>query len=439
MHRRTILVTCLLVALTSLLLNRSSAAASTTSPEAALNPSANLLGWQKITIDSGPNVGQSLSLAIHPLTQKPYISYYDGNSQDLKLAFPVSSGGDCGPGNTWSCNSLKYTNTDNFGGFSSIDFNSAGNWGIGYASFYPISSLSFHGTTNPGNTSLYSSVQNTAYISYFGTSFRYNPDGLGGMAYLGYDGVHSKIFLNFASYHALTTSATCGQPSHWDCEVIAQAATAGLSGSPSLVYWGRIPMIAYRDSQYGRLFYAARAGLGTGNCAFSNQWTCNEVDHNSTVAGGVSFTFDQYHGAIAYYDSNTHYMIVATDAPGVCDWTCTYIEDVGAQTNGNHEIAIAVRNGKYLVAYTYRKSPSNTILKVAYPDPNGNCGPIDAGKKTWRCEVVDDGGGTKNVGNFISMGVTPSNVVYIAYSNDTDGTLKLAYQYTSLFMPVARK
>jgi hypothetical protein len=384
-------------------------------------------------------VGQSLSLAIHPLTKIPYISYYDGANADLKLAFPVSSGGDCGPGSSWSCNSLKHPNTESYGSSSSIDINSAGDWGISYVKNSSGSSVNFDGTLSPGNTQFYTSVDSLKYSAYYDTSFRFNPDGNGSFAYLGIDS-GAKVYVNFASYTA-SLNNSCGSYTFWSCETVAQVSGIRFSGYPSLAYWGYLPLIAYRGSD-GRLYFAARTASGTGSCPYSAQWECTLVDKISAVVGGISFDFRPTDSAIAYYDSTTHYMVVASGTTGVCNWTCSYIENVGAQddsSNDGNEIAIAFRNGKYLVAYTDRKNPNNTILKVAYPDPNGNCGPVLGGKPSWRCEVVDDGGGTKSVGKFISMGVTPSNVVYIAYSNDTDGTLKLAYQDLNLFLPIARK
>ena len=78
---------------------------------------------------------------------------------------------------------------------------------------------------------------------------------------------------------------------------------------------------------------------------------------------------------------------------------------------------------------------------MAYQSPDGNCGPLDPATnlRFWRCEVVDNGGGSKNVGRFISMGVTTGGVVYIAYSNDTDHTLNLAYRYPQVYLPIIRR
>ena len=172
MSLRPVLFTCLLVALISLLLYRSAVTAAPS--ESSLNVPVKGPGWQKITIDNGPGIGQTLSLAINPLSKNPYISYYDGINGDLKLAFPVSSGGDCGPGNTWSCNSLHYTNSETFGSYSLINFNSAGAWEISYTRTSPSTSVSFDGTPATGNTQFFTGVEGTKYIAYWGTSFQYS-------------------------------------------------------------------------------------------------------------------------------------------------------------------------------------------------------------------------------------------------------------------------
>ena len=433
MRLRILVTLCVLVVLVQLPLSGAAV-------QAAPNPGAQSLpihgfGWEKITVDAGPGVGQSLSMALNPVTRNPYISYYDSSTTDLKLAFPVSSGGDCGPGNTWSCNSLKYTNTETFGGFSSIDFNGAGNWGISFVKSHPLSAVAFTGTPASGNTQFFSSVEGVNYLAYLGTSFRFTPGGTASFAYIGMDNAINFI-INFASYNP-ASGGNCGMLNHWDCETIALGSAIGLSGYPSLGYWGSIPEIAYRDP-VGRPYFAVRIGGGLGDCPYSLNWLCLEVDHNSFAAGGLAYVSNPPQGAMAYYDGNTHYMVVAIGTTGICGWTCNYIEDVGAQQTDANGIAIAMRNGKYIVAYTSHKS-ANTILKVAYQDPNGNCGPVVGLSRSWRCEVVDDGGGIQSVGQFISMSVSSSGVVYIAYSNDTDKTLKLAYRMNNLFLPLARK
>ncbi len=392
----------------------------------ANQPSA-AAGWQTITLEAG----QSPSLAINPIDQKPYISYYGATAKDLKLAFPVSSGGDCGPGNTWSCNSIRYTNTVDFGLSSSIGFNSAGEWGISYVENSPSGGLGFHGAAPIGNTQLYETVETGKYLAYFGTSFAYSAKGVASFAYVAFDGFHT--YLRFAYYNPRSLG-TCGLSNQWDCETVAKVDGTGLNAA-SLAYMNDLAMIVYRDSVNGRLYTAVRTGIGDGTCLSSN-WTCLIVDKNSKVSGTPTIgIYSTSKVGVAYYDFSNHYMMVADSITGSCGWTCTYVENVNAQQNDHAGIAIALLDGKYIVAYTDRTKTNNTVLKVAYPDSGraANCN-YNALTKTfgWRCEVVDDGGGTKKVGQVISMSVTKAGVVYIAYSNDSDGTIKLAYSATSV-------
>jgi len=446
MRLRVILYCLLLTVVISLPAGASSAAGpypdTGQAPEQAVAPLLPVtgVGWQKITVDAGPNVDQTLSLAINPLTQQPYISYYSAAVKDLKLAFPVSSGGDCGPGNTWSCSSIQYVNSEDFGPYSSIDFNSAGNWGISYVKMWPLTGVGFHGTPVSGNTQLYTGVETSLYSAYASTSFRYAANGTASFAYLGFDGIN--FYLNFAYYNPLS-SGTCGMANHWDCEKISKVYPVGLGTSPSLAYAYNFAMIAYRDSVYGHPYVAGRVASNLGNCPFSANWQCNLVDMNTVVAGGVSLVSNYPSAGAAYYDASPlhPYFIVADGKSGNCGWTCMYIENVGAQPNDDAQTAIAMRSGKYIAAYTDRRVPNNTLLKIAYQDPDGNCGPINPATtlRTWRCEVVDNGGGSKNVGRFLSMRVTSGGVVYIAYSNDTDHTLKLAYRFPQVYIPLMRR
>jgi hypothetical protein len=412
-----ILATGLLVILFTLPLSSSAFGAV---PFGRLNsPSAGR--WQIIDVETNQYTGQTLSLAINPITQKPYISYGDGLAADLKLAFPVSSGGDCGPNNTWSCNSLHYANTENFGGFSSIDFDSLGNWGISYAHNSPAAFVGFTGTPASGNTQFWYSVEGLKFATYSGTNFHYSPSGRASFAYSGMYLGHP--FINFAQYGTTVTS-TCGTVSLWNCEIISQLAPSAVLSTAGLAYVGGTPFIAYRDSAYNQLYLAARIGFG-GDCPNNKvAWVCKMVDQSAAVSGSISMVANGGNVAISYYDSNTHRMVVAESQN---NWSYHYLEDVGAQSNDNAGIAIGMLHGNYIVAYTDRKNQSNTILKVAYPDPNGNCGPLS----TWRCEVVDEGGGTINVGNYLSMAISAAGKVYIAYSNDSHGGVRLA----SLTMP----
>ena len=76
--------------------------------------------WFFDTVDTDPpnDVGQHVSIAFHPVSGRPYISYYDASNQNLRMAKYVVTGGNCGPDNTWSCETVD--ETGNVGMYSSI-------------------------------------------------------------------------------------------------------------------------------------------------------------------------------------------------------------------------------------------------------------------------------------------------------------------------------
>jgi hypothetical protein len=63
--------------------------------------------WQCDTIDTGSGsdvVGQHAALVLVGPSNTPYITYLDATNNQLRLAYRVASGGNCGPGgNTWRC------------------------------------------------------------------------------------------------------------------------------------------------------------------------------------------------------------------------------------------------------------------------------------------------------------------------------------------------
>ncbi len=81
------------------------------------------LPWSVQTIDdattlNGNDKGAYPSIAFDPGNGIPYISYYDATAQTLLLASPKSSGGNCGPNNSWWCRTVE--NKTKIGRYSSI-------------------------------------------------------------------------------------------------------------------------------------------------------------------------------------------------------------------------------------------------------------------------------------------------------------------------------
>jgi hypothetical protein len=165
------------------------------------------------------DVGTYTSLAINPLNDLPYISYYDAYNGDLMLAhFLPNGGGNCGTNNNWKCEVLDGDVSHggaNVGTHTSIDIiaNEADHsWRIG---------ISYHDVTNDAlkfiswtcgtlvctihnivtiaspasaffNYGLYTSVRlrsdGTAYIVYQNTNLLTNTDTLRYASYVGSGG-----------------------------------------------------------------------------------------------------------------------------------------------------------------------------------------------------------------------------------------------------------
>ena len=71
------------------------------------------------TVDSTGDVGSHVSVALHPHSGIPYVSYYDATSGDLKMAVYVGTGGDCGPDDSWDCQTVD--SGGDVGKYSAID------------------------------------------------------------------------------------------------------------------------------------------------------------------------------------------------------------------------------------------------------------------------------------------------------------------------------
>ena len=61
------------------------------------------LPWIIEKVESGGQMGAYASVAIDPLSNTMYISYFDSANDDLRVARHVGSGGNCGPANAWTC------------------------------------------------------------------------------------------------------------------------------------------------------------------------------------------------------------------------------------------------------------------------------------------------------------------------------------------------
>lgn len=406
----------------------------------SFNVSANttipaLFSWQVQVIDSANNVGQSSSLALQPITEKPYISYYDGTTKDLKLAFPVTSGGDCGPGNSWSCNSLWFQNTEEFGSFSSLTFNSLGQWGIAYSSSL---GNAFRGIPAPGGTEqFWADIDDTGVIAFL------NSSGLDlnektHVSYAALDIQTSKAYIKHAKY--VGNYGNCGDYA-WQCDTIVETNPLGFGVYNAIFFTYNLPNIVYRDINQ-HLSVATFIGYNGGNCGPDDTWICWGLDTTTVVSGLVSVYEENENFIGLTYIGNDHLLHYAeyVSSGGNCGtdlylnaFRCISIENVGIPDSGQiMGASVGLSNEVPVIAYNNTDDQGNSILKIAYRKFFGNCGPLAGFFYTWQCDVVDNGSNVNSVGYYPSLKVDSEGNVHVAYFDYTNFDLKYAFSETPI-------
>ncbi len=228
-------------------------------------------GWSELTIDTTRDVGTHLDVAVLPGTGVPYVSYYDQSDADLWFARYVGSGGNCGPGNSWSCQLVE--STGDVGKYNSIAVRNTGttiqviityltgsslgySWGeclAGGCIFTPY--LIQSGTTNVVSRGLYTSVE-------FGSN---------GYPYIAY-----QTLTNTNSGYAMIATRTFGSGNCgigavaglWQCDTIMNAPGLGSYTSVALNDAGALNVAFYDENQ--------RPSLPRGADRFRRQLRANQ-------------------------------------------------------------------------------------------------------------------------------------------------------------------
>ena len=406
--------------------------------------------WFNIEVDIPGIVGQYASVAIDPLTDTTYVSYYDVSNQELRLAMNKGFGtGNCGPSNSWLCTTVD--SSGNVGMYSSIAINPANDEiGIAYydatngrlkyvhGEICPICAWSIESIDEPilfptDNKGRFSSL---AYDS-------------GGTPYIAY------YFENTSGVDALMVASgkngNCGYGSaagEWQCDTIwtgegvGQYASLALDGSGNLY-------IAYYDGANGDLWHAtSRSGTNCG--PGGNSWLCYPVSVANDVGKYTSIYVDNsndFH--IAYYDATTDELKYAHDlgSGGNCGLLgsaqCDTIDSMPADT---HPVGISIAEDKGyhpFIAYQDKNGSLNAARPVAALGPSGigNCGP----SSTWFCERVDRHNPfiPYRHGDFVSIAIHPDGMATIAYYGFIklmDGNLNISYQrLPPVYLPLVMK
>ncbi len=262
--------------------------------------------WKSQTVDLAHHYGQYASLAIDPRNDIPFISYYDATSGHLRLASPATTGGNCGPGNSWFCQTVD--SSPSVGKYSSIGISPPGlsrELGISYMDEanhtlkYYYDYCPFLGLCHR----VIETVDSGLNLPYY-TSLKFDSNGNPHIAYLGSCGANCSR-LKYASW--VGSGGNCGTGNHWKCEQVDAVTNAHY---PSLdLDKSNRPRIAYYNTQSGDLRYAWQCGTDIScahNCGPANDWGCDTLDSTGTVGLFPSLFIDKAvsnNPRIAYYDS----------------------------------------------------------------------------------------------------------------------------------------
>jgi len=408
--------------------------------------------WFNDEIDTPGDTGQHTSMAIDRSTGTTYISYYDYTTKNLRLAMSRSSGsgGNCGPNNSWLCQTID--STYGVGNFSSIDVNpSTGGIGIAYYDATNGQLKYAHGKICPTcvwskdiiNKPLLPSVSVGKY-----TSLKFNQFGYPSIAYY-FENTSGIDSLMVASYVGGSGDCGVGTAEGWQCDSIQSGEGVGQYASLALDGVGH-RHIAYYDGANGDLWYTTSRADGFCN---GNTWLCYPVSSANDVGQYASLFMDRdNHFHIAYYDATTDELKYAVDdgSPGNCGvFDSAQCEAIDSMPSGYHPMGVSMTKdaaGYPIIAY----QSDNGSLNLARPlgalgliAGSGNCGPENP-FSTWYCETIDRSG-TWNPyrhGDFVSIAMSRSGLANIAYNEfvtASDGNLAIAYQRFRVSLPLVLK
>ena len=374
--------------------------------------------WVRITVDSQNDVGQYLSLAAQYGSDVPYIAYYDATAGDLKLA--QRTAGNCGPNQTWSCVVLDGNSSTDVGQYVSLAFNGSDYGVVYYDAFFGVNRY-----TNPASGIWGETVEFVAGFEVGQVNDLVYDDGVPHVAY--YRDVPNG---RFGYARRVGSGGNCAA---WQCTVIAPV--GGSFAIDAALYSGL--GIAYSSTASG-LGYAVPVN-GGGNCG-DGQWACTTINANALpTATSLQMAHCGLLGCsspaqIAYYDYLQGILMYAVrvengqgNCPGNANWTCSLIEFLSTPLNPVAPgLSLLVVNDQPVIIYQDLDDQTNSILKAAWPEADGNCGP----HQDWRCVVVDSGarvGGFVDVGQALDAKVIDGRI-HIAYDDADNGDLLLAYE-----------
>jgi hypothetical protein len=413
--------------------------------------------WFKTEVDTPGNTGQHTSVAIDPFTGGTYVSYYDAQNKDLRMAHYVGSGGNCAEDNDWHCQTVD--SGGDVGKYNSIAIDpvTQGELGIAYhdatngklkyaeCTSAPDCDWSVHtidsGIFPVSTTGLFTSLK---FGSWGGIGSYYTHPRI----VYHFDNPTNVDALMFAYYRA-APGGNCGYgdvASWWDCSTVATGEGVGQYASLAADRDGGL-WIAYYEGGNGDLWYAEYLGTG-------NNWASYPVTGSTTDAGQHASLYvdDDMRFHIAYYDATNDELkyAVEVDSGGNCgilgSARCVTIDSMPA---GYHPLGMSIAEdaaGHPIIAYQSASGSLNVARPLAalgLPAGSGNCGP-ESPFATWRCDTIDRSGTWVRYrnGDYASIAVNSAGLATIAYYGfvtSSDGNLTVSYQRLQAFLPVSMK
>jgi hypothetical protein len=385
-----------------MLLLLSTSSAQTAKLAAAVSPAA-LEPWKVQTFDGNANA-YNISAAFGGPKQIPMFSYIQGGLMRLAKK-PLVGTPNCGPGTTWSCETLHPNPPD------------AGTVTWSPLATHTISTTFYYGWA-------YQNVSDGDLYYYFGEA-----DSNG-------------VWLTSHWYKLLT---------------IGDGVWTGytLKGRPSLVFDGnakpRVAVVLHNSNDtYDYVVYIHPATTNT-SCGFSTNFSCERIEYLYSVSGTPILALtDNGVPRIAYYDENGDYLRYAYPesivgyvpncgpSPAVYTWRCIDIlQGVGTAIIGEN-FSMAVGSGEPQLSFTLKDTLSQTWLIHAYfVGAAGNCGrdyvETSPGNYAevyrWQCNQVAQIYNGTPLYKSLSMQVDPLDyaVMAVNYDNGFNFDLRVFY------------
>lgn len=412
--------------------------------------------WRSDEIDSD-HFGQFASLAFGS-NDRPYISYYDSENGDLRVAMPVTVGsGNCGPGDAWNCQTVDSFN--DVGRSSSIAVSP--DWptklGITYfdATYKSLKFVEYRCTLSFPSTCSWSDpiwIDQSPWAN----------DSRGEYTDLVYDSsrnahisYYSATYLDPFYSHALKYAEEVGSGGNcgggeFQCDTIDSEilSVAGRYNSIALDQYG-YPHLSYYSS--GDLKFATLTN--NGNCGPGNNWTCETVDGEGSaqiITQSSIYIADNGTAWIAYYNRSAGQIRMASEVSGSGNcgtgWYCETVDWVLPEVVYQGISLVAIDNNP-VVAYMVGEDQGPSSLKYARLATTlglmvGNCGQSDGYLFfRWQCDyAATSGNAHRYLAEWVSIDVNDQGRLFVAHSVYDDYydaySLDLAYQVYSTYLPL---